>query len=91
MDAFILGAAIGLVHFGGLWWTLGHIVRRPQSAMVALLSYVARMGVTLGGFYLLMDGDWKRLVVLTIGFTTARFALAAHLRQRTRGEVGHST
>lgn len=82
------GTGIGLLHFGALWWTLDYAVRGPHAAAVCTLSYLARMAATVGAFYLVMDGDWKRLVALTAGFTVARFGLAARLGSGAPAKAG---
>lgn len=73
----VAGTAIGIVHFAGLWWTVRWTLASPNPALVAVSSYVVRMGATLGAFYLLMDGDWIRLIALAAGFTLARLALGS--------------
>lgn len=88
MDAFVIGAVIGLLHFGALWWTVDYAARGSHPATVCTLSYLGRMAATVGGFYVVMDGDWRRLVALTAGFTLARLALVARLGYRRPANAG---
>lgn len=86
MDAWILtlcflaGAGLGLAYFGGLWLTVQRITRveRPYSMLVA--SFAVRMAMLLAAFYLILQGDWRKLVVCLAGFITARIVLIRRLR-----------
>lgn len=66
------GLALGLMFFGGLWWTVrqGLVSNRP--ALWMLISVVVRFGVLLTGFYYLSGGQWHRMLACVIGFITAK-------------------
>lgn len=78
MLALLAGISLGLMFFGGLWWTVqkGAVSRRP--ALLFLVSFIVRMGLALGGFYLMSFGHWSRLLSCLTGFVAAR-ALTIHL------------
>ena len=40
-----------------------------------LASAVLRIGVALGGFYLVAGGDWARMLLCLLGFLLARLAV----------------
>ena len=46
------GLALGLIFFGGLWWTVRKAVASRQPALWFLGSLLARMAIVLAGFYL---------------------------------------
>jgi F1F0 ATPase subunit 2 len=79
------GAALGLLFYAGLWWTVRRAAtfRRPGPSVLA--SLLLRMGVTLGGFHLVGGGDWLRLLLCLAGFVLARAAVT-----RVATEVHHA-
>jgi F1F0 ATPase subunit 2 len=80
-DSFILilaclaGIALGVMFFGGLWWTIRKAVGSPRPAMWFFVSLMLRMGLLLTGFYFVSGGEWKRLVACLAGFIVARFTV----------------
>jgi F1F0 ATPase subunit 2 len=75
--AALAGVALGLVYFGGLWWTVRRlqIWRQPHWALLA--SFVVRAGLVLPVFVLLALRGALPLVFALLGFLAARFALQA--------------
>lgn len=66
------GASLGAVFFGGLWWTIQKGLRSTRPAAWFVLSLPLRVGITIGGFYLVSAGEWKRLLACLIGFVLVR-------------------
>ncbi len=78
--AFVVGAALGAFYFYGLWWT----VRRLNTGHAAILlpvSFLVRVAVVIGGFYLVMDGRWQSLLAALTGFIAARVIIVSRLRK----------
>ena len=74
--ALVAGVALGVFFFGGLWWTVrkGLVAKTP--AVWFLLSFLLRMTVVLGGFYLIaQQGQWQHLAMALLGFIIARMVL----------------
>ena len=70
---FIAGLMLGTLFFGGLWFTVKKAVTSKNPALVVLGSFAFRIGVTLAGFYFIGAGSLQRLLLLLLGFITARF------------------
>lgn len=68
-----LGIVIGLLFFGGLWWTVRKGLTSNRPALWFMSSLLLRSSAVLGGFYFAADGDWKRLAACLLGFVIARF------------------
>lgn len=83
---FILGGLIGWIYFTGLWETVRRIpeANRPYGLMI--LSFAARSLFALGGFFILMDGQWERATAALLGFFIMRVVLV-----RIRGRIPHSS
>lgn len=72
---FVAGAILGILFFGGLWFTVKISVKSKNPAIVILSSFILRIGSILIGFYFVGGADWQRLVGCLLGFITARFAV----------------
>jgi F1F0 ATPase subunit 2 len=68
----VAGVFLGAVFFGGLWWTVVRGVSSPRPALWFIGSKLLRMGVALGGFYLVGGADWRRWLLCLLGFILAR-------------------
>lgn len=71
----LAGSGLGVVFFGGLWWTVRKVMSSSRSMVWLLGSFVVRMAVTVAGFYLVADGQWQRLLAALLGFMIARFVV----------------
>ena len=73
--AGMAGAGLGVIFFGGLWWTVRKGLGSAQPALWFFGSLLLRTGVVLAGFYFVGAGDWKRLLASLLGFIVARLIL----------------
>jgi len=73
--AMFCGALLGGFFYGGLWWTVHHLTRSRHPALTVFTSMLLRMGVALGGFYVVGHSDWVRLMSCLLGFLLARAAV----------------
>ena len=83
--AGLAGATLGGFFFGGLWWTVRRGVSSRRPALLFLGSFLVRTGATVGGFYLIADGRWQRLLWALLGFVVAREIVKALTRSRRAG------
>ena len=73
--AWAAGGALGVLFFGGLWWTVRKGVSSQRPALWFFVSLLLRMCIALAGFYLIAGGHWERLLVCLLGFVMARLAV----------------
>ena len=73
--AALAGLLLGALFFGGLWWTVRKGVSAKSPALLFLGSMLLRTGLAVAGFYVVADGDWRRLMACLLGFASARFIL----------------
>jgi F1F0 ATPase subunit 2 len=78
------GAALGLLFFGGLWWTVLAIVASQRPALLQFASLTLRTAATLIGFCIVGGGDAGRLVACLAGFVVARAAVGRWVRTGSR-------
>ena len=91
--SFAAGLVRGAIFFGGLWWTVRRGLAAAQPALWFLGGLLLRMGIVMGGFYLIGATDWKRWLMCLCGFVVAR--LAVHRLTRATPsclgqEIGHA-
>ena len=69
----IAGGVLGLLFFGGLWWTLRRAFNSSRPALWIGGSMLLRMVCTATGFVLVSAGDWRRVLACLLGFYVARW------------------
>lgn len=80
--ALVAGLLLGVFNFRGLWWTVSRLQETPRPVLFLVFSFVVRMLVTLGGFYLAMQGHWQNLAVCVAAFFLARFFVVGKYRKQ---------
>jgi len=78
--AFAFGAGIGLFYFLGLWWTLQKLTQRKRPGLWIAASYFMRTAIVVFAFYLVMGGDWQRLLASLLGFIVIRVVLVRRMK-----------
>jgi F1F0 ATPase subunit 2 len=73
--ASIAGAILGVIFFGGLWWTIRRGLSSRQPALWFFVSLPLRTAIVLAGFLFISRGHFRQLVACLLGFTVARFAV----------------
>ncbi|NIP71970.1 MAG: ATP synthase subunit I [Gammaproteobacteria bacterium] len=77
--ALAAGMAFGAVYLMGLWLTVRRLPRASHPGLLALGSLVVRLGLLLGGLFLVADGQWQRIVIALAGFLLIRTVLVRRL------------
>jgi F1F0 ATPase subunit 2 len=70
--SLFVGTSLGIVFFGGLWWTVRRGLSSESPALLFVGSLFLRTMITLAGFYFVSRGDWLRLMACLFGFVLAR-------------------
>lgn len=83
--ALLGGALLGLFYFGGLWITVRSLTDSRHPGLLTMGSFLARMFITLAGFYVLMGGQVENLLAGLLGFLLARQALFKLVRDGKTG------
>jgi F1F0 ATPase subunit 2 len=73
--AFIVGLLLGVLFFGGLWFTVKKIISSKTPGLLMVGSFILRITIVLAGFYFIGLGDWKKLIACLTGFMVARFTV----------------
>lgn len=89
--AFAAGLLLGLFYFGSLWLTVQSLVKAKKPALISVVSFFVRTGLTLTGFFFVMSGSWERALACMFGFLvmrkilTHRYGLDHQALQRKKG------
>jgi F1F0 ATPase subunit 2 len=75
VPAMVAGVVLGVMFFGGLWWTVRRGFSSKQPGLWFFGSLLLRMSIALAGFYFVSGGHWERLLVCLLGFLLARLAV----------------
>ena len=73
--ALVTGVLLGVMFFGGLWWTIRKGLSSERPALWFLGSLLLRTGIALAGFYFVTHGHWERLLMCLFGFVMARLVV----------------
>jgi F1F0 ATPase subunit 2 len=77
---FIAGIILGLIYFGGLWFTVRWITKVRQPALLVVGSFAVRSAIVLLGFYQVLGGSSGQLIACLVGFFATRIVLTRVLR-----------
>ncbi len=83
--AFAAGAALGVIFFAGLWWTVRRGVSSQRPELWFFGSMLLRTAVTLAGFYFVGREHWERWLLCLLGFILGRVVVT----WRTRFPIEH--
>ena len=86
--AFLAGAALGAGYMAALWFSVRELAQARHPLAGLLGGAALRIGVLLGLFYLVMDGDAARLLAGLVGFVVVRTAATRWVRRRAVFEPG---
>ena len=77
----IAGSALGVVFYGGLWWTVRRVSGRALGPWL-VGSFLLRTLVVLIGFFAVARGSWYGVAACLAGFVAARLAVTRFTRSR---------
>lgn len=73
--SLFVGFVLGVVFFGGLWWTVKKGMQSKNTGLIFVVSFIIRMAIVFGGFYTIVQFGWKQALVCLAGFLMARVAV----------------
>lgn len=71
----LVGFMLGGFFFGGLLVTVKRGLAAKSPAIWFMGSWVIRIAVVMGAFYVVSAGQWERILVCFAGFFIARFVV----------------
>lgn len=75
MIAFLTGAVLGLVYFGGLYLSVQKMSQVKHPSILMAVSLFLRMLVLLGVFFFMAKGGYKDVLLTLLGVLLIRFLI----------------
>ena len=85
--ALVTGISLGMIFFGGLWWTVKNGKESKRPALLFFGSFLLRTGIVMLGFYFIGNGYWERMMVSLFGFIMARIIVKRLIQQSGRKQT----
>lgn len=71
----VAGVMLGLVFFGGLWWTTQRLAASSQPGILVSVSLLVRVAVLAAGLFLLAQVGNAALLAAVLGLLVTRIGL----------------
>ena len=85
--AFIVGASLGLLYFGGLWLTVQQLPSTIHPYRLLLFSFIFRLGITLFILSLILSSNSVYgvipLIACCLGFLALRTIMILSIQSRS--------
>jgi F1F0 ATPase subunit 2 len=95
LPALMGGGVLGILFFGGLWWTVQKGVHSEHPALLFFISFVVRTNMIMVGLYYISGGHWPRLLFCLVGCIVGRLIVMRLSRLQKLGnaaqEAGHAS
>ena len=72
---FIGGILLGIIFFGGLYWSIKQLSKAKYPAILMSISALVRMGVLIVGIYLLSDNNIKNILSILLGVILVKIVM----------------
>lgn len=71
-----VGVVLGVLFYGGLWFTVRQLVLTRHPAAMMLGSLLLRTALVLAGLLLVAQGRWQNVLACLIGLTVGRVVVS---------------
>ena len=75
-----MGSLIGIVYFGGLWFTVIHGLSSRWQIFWFVVSFLIRISFALISFYYLSQGIWQNLLFGLVGLVIGRHLIVVYTK-----------
>ena len=82
-QSFLIGLGIGLIYFGGLYWSTEKIESVKSPAFLMVGSMIIRMAILLFGLYYLAQSGYQSILAGFIGIMMVRFIMVYYVKKQT--------
>ncbi len=79
--AAVAGIAIGLFFYGGLWFTVRHLVTTRHPVLLTVASFWGRTLITAASFLVVTQGRWENALAALAGFVLGRVLVSQLARK----------
>jgi len=89
LSAGMAGIGLGVLFFGGLWWTVNKSVTSRRPGLLVFISLIVRLSVILAGFYVVAGARWQEWLACLVGFVVSRFLVTRFISSLIRRFMTH--
>ncbi|WP_026814146.1 ATP synthase subunit I [Arenibacter certesii] len=82
IPALFAGIVLGVVFFGGLWYTVRVGLRSSKAGLIFTGSLILRMLIILLGFYYIGANSWQKMLACLVGFLIARVVITRYTHKQ---------
>ncbi|MCM4168074.1 ATP synthase subunit I [Arenibacter sp. H213] len=75
LPALLAGIILGVLFFGGLWYTVRIGLHSKRTTLIFIGSLIIRMAVVVIGFYYVGADSWQKMLACLGGFLIARILI----------------
>jgi len=83
IGTLLWGSILGLIYFGGLWFTVSRLTTVKHQAILMLASFVIRNGLMVIGFFPVIRQGWQYALICLAGFAVVRLILIRRVKVRS--------
>ncbi len=80
--SFLAGIVLGLIFFGGLYYTTKNLPISKSPALLMFVSITLRMIVLIGGLYIVFNGEIIRLLIGILGVFAAKYIVVYSVKRK---------
>ena len=86
IPALLAGVILGVLFFGGLWYTVRKGLNSKNPTLIFMGSLFLRMAIVILGFYFVGANNWKKMLVCLGGFLIARIVISRVTKKYEKGK-----
>lgn len=75
MINFIIGVILGIIFFGGLYWTIQKLTEVRQPGFLMIVSLIFRMAVLVSVLYYVSRSGYKGILYALLGMLFVRIVM----------------
>jgi F1F0 ATPase subunit 2 len=75
MIEFFIGIILGIVFFGGLYFTVRKLTEINNPSVLFVFSFIVRMAVLLWGLFYVSKGGYKGVLFTLLGILVIRYIM----------------
>ena len=83
----LAGFVLGILFFGGLWWTVLKVLSSSRPTLWLLGCLVLRTTVVLTGLFVVAGDDWQKLLLCLSGFIIARIIITRYTGMQKKQHI----
>ena len=81
MIEFFIGVILGIIFFGGLYWTIQRLAEAKHPALLMTLSLLLRMAILLGVLFYVAKGGYQGILFALLGMILVRVVMTFKIKK----------